>query len=273
MWLRLRSRAIIRSHEQEIELALASRNVPEALRALEKLSCRYCWHRPVEKLLFYRSNRPENSTDTIDLFRAISVGSCFRRHHRAYALVSLAYLAVSNHDVALARESQELLSKSVSLLEKEPGLLKCNLRNRENRLKQLISTKAALFHLALMLEEKRSLPGIGLWAHKLLLLLDFDSIKADVVLRMMSNFGRCLALYALVDDPGARLDLHKLMIEAGRSRHRWSRASEDHLGFLRKIVSDLEAGKVPEILAVNSLSLDLSFSSVWQDFRSGAITQ
>ncbi len=273
MWLRLRSRAIIRSHEQDIEKALASRNVSEALRVLEKLSCHYCWHGSVEKLLFYRANRPEYSADTVALFRAISVGSCFLRHHRAYALVSLAYLAVSNHDVALARETQALLDDSVSLLESDPGSFKCHLRNRENRLKQLISTKAALFHLDLMLEENQSLPGIGLWAHNLLSLLDFDRIKADVALRMMSNFGRCLALYALVDEQGARLDLHKLMIEAGRARHRRSRALEDHLGFIQQILSDLENGKVPKILSVNIPSLDLSLSRVWQDFCSEAITQ
>ena len=272
MWLRLRSRAIIRSHEQDVEKALASRNISEALRVLEKLSCHYCWHQSVENLLFYRGNRPENSADTIDLFQAISVGSCFLRHHRAYALVSLAYLAVINDDVALARESQALLHKSASLLESDPGSLKCHLRNRENRLKQLISTKAALFHLALMLEENQSLPGIGLWAHNLLLLLDFDRIKADVAFRMMSNFGRCLALYALVDDSAARLDLHKLMIEAGRARYRFSRASEDHLGFIQHILSDLENGKVPKILSVNIPSLDLSFSRVWKDFCSTAIT-
>lgn len=271
MWLRLSSRAIIRSHEKELEEALACGDISEALRVLEILASRYCWHKPVEKLLFYRVNRPKNSADTIDIFKAILVGSSFRRHHRVYALVSLAYLAVKNHDVALARECQMLLCRSVSLLESDPRSFSCRSRNRENRLKQLVSTKTALLHLALLLGERESLSDIGLWAHNLLLFLDFDRINADAALRMMSNFSRCLALYALTDLQSTLLDLHQLMIEARRSRHLKSRAQEDHLGFIQQIVRDIETGTVPRILTVDSPGLSLRLNDFWLDFRSGAI--
>ncbi len=271
MWLRLRSRYVIRSYEKKVDEELTQENVPAAICALEVLSSRYCWHQSVEKLLFYRINRPTDCCYSIRLFRAISLGSCFLRHHRAYARISLAYLAVKNDDIALARESQLLLVESAALLEETPGLLTCNLRNRENTLKQLVSTKTALLHISLMLEEGRSLPAIGLWAHNLLVALDFDQVKADVALRMISNFSRCLVLYALIDTEAALLDLRCLIVEAGRQRHRWSRASENHLEFVENIVSDLSNGKVPDILTEKSHFLDLTLSRFWIGFNSGAI--
>lgn len=271
MWLRLRSREVIRSYEYEVKKELAHGNVSAAICALEILSCRYCWHQSVERLLFYRANRPEELGHTINLFKAISHGSYFLRHHKAYAKVSLAYLAVKCRDSNLARESQALLLESVAALEGDPKLLTCHLRNRENKLKQLISTKTALLHLSLMLEECQSLPAIGLWAHELTQALDFDQVKADVALRMISNLSRCLVLYALVDAGAALLDLRLLIVEAGRQRHRWSRASENHLEFVENIVSDLGNGKIPDILTVDSPSLRLTLQKFWLDSGSGKI--
>lgn len=271
-WLRLRSRYVIRSYEKEVEEQLAHGNVQAAMRALEILSCRYCWHQSVEKLLFYRANRPVDCDLAIDLFKGICDGVCFLSHHRAYARVSLAYLAVKSQNIALARESQSLLCKSAAFLENAPKLFGCQLRNRENHLKRLVSTKTALLHLSLMLERGRSLPAIGLWAHNLLLALDFDQIQADVAFRMISNFCRCLVLYALIDVQAALLDLRRLIVEAGRQRYRWSRASENHLEFVENIVRDLEGGRVPGILTVDSPFLCLTLNEFWRDYASEATT-
>ena len=100
--------------------------------------------------------------------------------------------------------------------------------------------------------------------------LDFDQVKADVALRMISNFSRCLVLYALIDTEAALLDLRCLIVEAGRQRHRWP-SSENHLEFVENIVSDLSNGKVPDILTEKSPYLDWSLSRFWIGFNSGAI--
>ena len=156
--------------------------------------------------------------------------------------------------------------ESAALLESDPEVLKCQLRNRENNLKLLVSTKTVLLHTSLMLKDSQSIAAIGLWAHNLLAVLDFDQVKADVALRMISNFSRCLALYAVIDAEAAVQDLHRLITEAGRQRHRWSRASENHLEFVQNIMSDLSNEQVPEILTVESPSLYLNLSRFWLDF-------
>ena len=264
------SRREIKLLKALLRASLEKGNVPAAMFALEVLSSRYCWHQSVEKLLFYRANRPNDYRHTISLFKAISIGSFFLRHHRAYARVNMGYLAVKSNDINLAKESQLMLLESAALLENDPKVLRCHLRNRENNLKLLVSTKTVLLHLSLMLKDSQSIAAIGLWAHNLLAVLDFDQVKADVALRMISNFSRCLALYAVIDAEAAVHDLHRLIVEAGRQRHHWSRASENHLEFVQNIVSDLCNEQVPKILTVESPSLHLKLSRFWLNFTPGS---
>lgn len=251
--------------EEVARAALAQGDAAAALDALETLAGRHRWHASVETLLFRRAARPRDEATSAALLRGIAAGEGFRRHHRAYAAVSLAYRAAASGDRSLARELQVGLEAAVAELEADPATLCCRRRNRENRLKRLISSRAALLHLALLLNDQPSLEAIGPWAHALLAGLDFDRLPADVSLRLMSNFGRCLALQAPTAPEPLRHDLKRLVAEAARPRHRRSRVPEDHLGFLRGLLADLDRGEpLLAILNVDTLELRAGLAAFWQ---------
>lgn len=265
LWLRFRSRPIVRSLEAEAHAALTQGDAAGALAALRTLAERYRWHAPVETLLFRRAARPADAATTAALLRGLVAGEGFRRHHRAYAAVSLAYLAAASSDRALAEELRPALESAAAELEADPASRRCRRRNRENRLKRLISSRAALLHLALLQGDQARLAAIGSWAHNLLARLDFDRLPADVSLRLMSNFSRCLALQAPAAPERLRLDLERLVGEASRPRHRDSRAHEDHLGFLQTMLADLESGEpLAQILTVDSPELRQALQAFWQ---------
>ena len=265
LWLRFRSRRSVLALEAEACAALAQGDVPAALVALETLASRYRWHAPVEALLFRRAARPADGAQAEALLRGIAAGARFRRHQRAYAAVSLAYRAAASGDCALAKELQLGLEAAVAELEADPATLRCRRRNRENRLKRLISSRAALLHLALLQGEMRPLAATGPWAHALLARLDFDRLPADVSLRLMSNFGRCLALQAPTEPEHLRHDLTRLVAEAARPRHRQGRAPEDHLGFLQGLLADLDRGEpLRAILNVDTPELRAGLAAFWQ---------
>lgn len=270
LWLRFRSRRIVLALEAEVQVALARGDAAAALAALETLAARHRWHAPVETLLFRRAARPTDGATAAALLRGIAAGAGFRRHHRAYAAVSLAYRAAASGDRPLARELWAGLERAVAELEADPATLRCRRRNRENRLKRLISSRAALLHLALLLNDQPALAAIGPWAHALLARLDFDRLPADVSLRLMSNFGRCLALQAPTAPQALRLDLERLVAEASRPRHRHSRAPEDHLGFLRGLLADLESGApLLAMLNVDTPELRAGLGAFWQAAAEG----
>jgi hypothetical protein len=270
LWLRFRSRRIVLALEAEADAALEQGNVAAVLGGLETLAGHHRWHAPVERLLFRRAARPTDEATAAALLLGIAAGEGFRRHHRAYAAVSLAYRAAASGDQDLARELQAGLEQAVAELEADPATLRCRRRNRENRLKRLISSRAALLHLALLLNDQQVLEATGPWAHALLARLDFDRLPADVSLRLMSNFGRCLALQAPVAPEVLRLDLERLVAEAARPRHRHSRAPEDHLGFLRGLLADLESGApLLAILNVDTPELRAGLGAFWQAAAEG----
>ncbi len=265
LWLRFRSRRTVLALEAEAQAALAQGDAAAALAALAQLAGRHRWHAPVETLLFRRAARPADGATATALLRGIATGGGFRRHHRAYAAVSLAYRAAASGDRALARELQAGLEAAAAELEADPATLRCRRRNRENRLKRLISSRAALVHLALLQNDQHRLAATGPWAHALLARLDFDRLPADVVLRLMSNFARCLALQAAAAPRALRGDLERLVAEAARPRHRHSRASEDHLGFLRGLLADLDGGgPLVAILSVDTPELRAALGAFWQ---------
>lgn len=270
LWLRLRSRRRVLALEADAQAALAAGDITTALVALETLAVQYHWHAPVETLLFRRAARPSDSRRSEALLRGLATGAGFRRHHRAYATVSLAYRAVSDGNQALARTLHPLLEEAVGDLEADPAHLHCRRRNRENRLKRLISSRAALMHLALLQRDWPQLTRCGTWAHTLLGRLDFDRLPADVTLRLMSNFGRCLALQAPTAPERLRADLERLATEAARPRHRRSRAHEDHLGFLRGLLGGLDSGEpLMAILNVETPALRESLQGFWQAASQG----
>lgn len=270
LWLRLRSRRRILALEANAQAALAAGEITTALVALEILAVRYHWHAPVETLLFRRASRPSDSSTSEALLQGLASGAGFRRHHRAYATVSLAYRAATDGNQDLARTVQPLLEEAVRALEADPTHLHCRRRNRENRLKRLISSRAALMHLALLQRDWPQLARCGAWAHTLLDRLDFDRLPADVTLRLMSNFGRCLALQAPCAPERLRADLERLTTEAARPRHHHSRATEDHLGFLRGLLGGLDSGEpLMAILNVKTPALRESLQGFWQAARQG----
>lgn len=270
LWLRLRSRRIVVDLEAKALAALADGNVAESLVALETLAGRYRWHAPVERLLFCRSARPTEATWTEALLSGLAAGAGFRRHHRAYAVVSLSYHAVATGNRKLARELKIRLEAEATQLESDPATPRCCRRNRENRLKRLISSRAALLHLSLLLGDRVTLADTGPWAHALLARLDFDRLPADVSLRLMSNFARCLALQAPTAPEHLRKDLERLEAEAGRPRHRRSRAQEDHPAFLRRMLADLHRGELLlVILNVDSPHLRKALRDFWQASAEG----
>jgi hypothetical protein len=265
LWLRFRSRRRVLELTAKAQAAAVCGDAVAALAALAELAGRHRWHAPVETLLFRRATRPADDATTAALLQGISAGESFRRHHRAYAMVSLAYLAAGRGDRALAEELRPALERAATELEADPATLRCRRRNRENRLKQLISSRAALLHLAFLQGESNRLAATGSWAHDLLGRLDFDRLPADVSLRLMSNFGRCLALQAPIAPQRLRRDLGRLIVEAGRPRHRGSRAHEDHLGFLQTMLADLESGEpMAQILTVESPELVRALRTFWQ---------
>jgi hypothetical protein len=265
LWLRFRSRQRVLALTAEAEAALAGGDARAALAALAELAGRHRWHAPVETLLFRRAARPSDPATTAALLRGVVADGRFRRHHRAYAAVSLAYLAAGRGDHTLAQELRPALERAVAELEADPASLRCRRRNRENRLKRLISTQAALLHLALLQGEWGRLSAIGAWAHQLLARLEFDRLPADVSLRLMSNFSRCLALQAPAAPARLRGDLERLVHEARRPRHRGSRAHEDHLGFLQTLQVDLQSGEpLAQILTVASPDLLRALHAYWQ---------
>lgn len=273
LWLRFRSRRTVQALEAQARAALAVGDVAAALQALETLAARLRWHAPVETLLFRRSARPTEEATATDLLRGIAAGAGFRRHHRAYAAVSLAYRAVASGDRALARELRPVLEAAAGELEADPATLRCRRRNRENRLKRLISSRAALVHLALLLGDHPALVATGPWAHALLARLEFNRLPADVSLRLMSNFGRCLALQAPLAPERLRADLERLAAEAARPRYRRSRAPEDHLGFLRGLLAELERGEpLLAILNVDTPPLREGLLAFWQAAAQGSGT-
>ena len=242
LWLRVRSRRTIAVLERAFWAGVAADDPPAALGALTTLVDRYGWHQPAETLLFRRARRPADPATRAALFRGLAHGPLFREHHRAYAAVSLAYLAVEERDRALAQETAALLTQAVARLEVDPALLRCRRRNRENRFKRLISSQAALLHLHLLLRQPQGLVVIAQRSHGLVARLDFDRLPADVVLRAMSNFARCLALHGAIGHPlGLRDDLALLLEEASRPRHLRSQALEDHRWFLASMLAGLEA--------------------------------
>ena len=93
---------------------------------------------------------------------------------------------------------------------------------------------------------------IGNWAHRCLHSINFDNLPADVTLRLMSNFGRCLFLQAPSAPCALKHDLQRLLKEANRTRHRHSRAQEDHPAFLSRLLKAVETGTKPPILTVET---------------------
>lgn len=270
LWLRFRSRRRVLALEAQARGALDSGDPAAALLALAELAGHHHWHAPVETLLFRRAARPDDIASTENLLRGIVGGSSFRRHHRAYAAVSLAYLAAASGDLSLAAELRPILEFATTELEADPASLRCRRRNRENRLKRLISSQAALLHLALLEGDPARLAAIGPWAHSLLARIDFDRLPEDVSLRLMSNFGRCLALQAPTAPERLRHDLQRLMAEAALPRHRRSRAPEDHLGFLQGLLTDLEGGEpLLQILNVDTPALRIGLRTFWQAAAAG----
>jgi hypothetical protein len=258
--------------EGKAQAALARGDAATALASLAVLAGRYRWHAPVETLLFRRAARPGDTATNAALLRGLAADGSFRRHHRAYAAVSLAYLAAGCGDQALADELRPILERAARELEAEPASLRCRRRNRENRLKRLISSRTALLHLALLQGDQDRLAAIGPWAHDLLTRLDFDRLPADVSLRLMSNFGRCLALQAPTAPQRLHRDLERLVAEAIRPRHRHSRAHEDHPGFLRGLLTDLESGEpLFQILTVDTPELRLGLRAFWQAANLGGV--
>ena len=265
MWLRCRSRRLIRALEAECEQSLNVGNVSGALDTLQVLSDRFRWHSLAEKLLFYRSNRPDSIALEIELLQGISLSTCFRKHHRFYAEVSLAYRACVCEDIALASEVQRRLEREVFDLEADSGTITCRRRNRENRLKMLISSNAALMHLALLKNDHLSLIDIGFRSSALLNKIDFDNVPADVSLRMISNFTRCLVLNAPRSNQCVVADLIVLVNEAKRQRHSNSRAQEDHLSFVKTILNAVDLETVPAILTIDTPRLRVAFAAYWQN--------
>ena len=270
LWLRWRSRRSILHLQSEVQQALAVHDIPAALVALDVLAGDYHWHGTLETLLFRRASRPQDQASLVALLHGIARGSRFRRHHRAYALVSLAYRAAACGDGRLAEELRPSLEAAIARLDADPGTLHCQRRNRENRLKMLISSKAALAHVALLQNDWIALDGVGSWAHRLLESLDFDRLPADVTLRLMSNFGRCLALQAPRSPGPLRTDLERLAGEAARPRHRHSRAHEDHLAFVLDLVAALEReAPIQAILNEDTPLLRDRLQAFWQAAQAG----
>ncbi len=246
--------------------ALAAGDVAGALAALRSLPSASARQALAEQLLFKRAHRPADAEREAALLEGLMREPGLRPHQRAYARVALGWWAIRQGDRERAEALWAELDASSRALQRQTAGLRCGRRNRENRIKRLVSTWTVLAHLSLMLDRTDALPALAEAAHDLLQRLDAARLPADVMLRMSSNLARCLALQG--PDQGDRLladlrRLHGTLMALGEDA---GAPEEDHRAYVGGLLEAVRSWRaaaagaaepgVPPAFAVAALNLD-----------------
>ena len=160
--------------------------------------------RAVERLLFRTGSRPADLEQRFLVLERISVHEQVLDSHRCYARIAQSYLALKLDDRSRASDLLAPLHRLALGLDADAELVACQLSNRRNRAKLLVSLCTSGYHLALLLEAEDALERFWRMAMDLLPRLAFDQLNPDAGLRMSSNLGRCLAIgWVLASTPGS----------------------------------------------------------------------
>ena len=150
--------------------------------------------RAVERLLFRTGSRPADLEQRFLVLERIAVHEKVLDSHRCYARIAQSYLVLKVDDRYRAADLLAPLHQLALGLDVDSELVTCQLSNRRNRAKLLVSLCTSGYHLALMLEADDELERFWRMAMDLLPRLAFDQLNPDAGLRMSSNLGRCLAI-------------------------------------------------------------------------------
>ena len=222
--------------EQAVWLALEMVDWPALLKALQRL--RRSQRRDlIERLLFQRGLRPQNNTQQKNLFASLWNADVLDSDQRLYAGIALGWSLIRIADAQAALPLIDQLMLEAGRLEADPSTRQCQGRNRDNRFKRLVSTWTVVVHLALLTGRDELIGDIAADAHHLLERTDVDRIPADVLLRMSSNWARCLVWQWPKSPDRLKVDLDHLYRALRHERCEISLPDEDH----RRFVTDLQA--------------------------------
>jgi hypothetical protein len=216
--------------------ALAEGDVAGALAALRSLPSASARQALAERLLFKRAHRPADPGREAALLEGLMREPGLRPHQRAYARVALGWWAIRQGDCDRAAVLWADLEASSRALQRQTAGRRCGRRNRENRIKLLVSTWTVLAHLSLMLDRLDPLPALAEAAHDLLQRLDATRLPAEVMLRMSSNLARCLALQGPAHGDRLLADLTRLhggLMALGEDA---GAPEEDHRGYVEGLL-------------------------------------
>ena len=222
--------------EQEVWLALEMVDWPALLEALQRLRRRQR-RDLIERLLFQRGLRPQDTTQQKDLFASLLNADVLDSDQRFYAGIALGWSLIRIADAQAALSLIDQLMLEARRLEADPSTRQCQGRNRDNRLKRLVSTWTVVVHLALLTGRDELIGDIAAAAHHLLERTDLNRIPADVLLRMSSNWARCLFWQWPTSPDRLKADLDHLYRAVRHERCGISLPDEDH----RRFVADLQA--------------------------------
>ncbi len=158
---------------------------------------------------------------------------------RTYAGIALGWSLIRLNLRAPAATLVPSLLAAADALEVDPATFTCNRRNRENRLKQLVSIWTVVIHLLLLSEQSEQIPALARAAHQLIRRLELQAIPADVLLRMSSNWARCLVWQWPQEPAILAEDLIVLSDAVNHQRCSSSRPDEDHRAFLKDLQDSL----------------------------------
>ena len=221
--------------EAAVWLALETADWTGLLEAVQRLRLR-SRRDLIERLLFQRGLRPQDNTQQKELFSSLLNADVLDPDQRLYAGIALGWSLIRIADSKAATSLIDQLMLEASRLEVDPSTQQCQRRNRENRLKRLVSTWTVVLHLALLCGRDELIAEISVASHRLLQRTDLNGVPADVLLRMSSNWARCLVWQWPASPDDLKADLDALNWAMHQARIGISRPDEDH----RRFVNDLQ---------------------------------
>jgi hypothetical protein len=204
----------------------------------------------IHRLLFRRGFRPSIPAHQVALFDAIASSEIgLPAYLKAYALVSTGYRSLKDSDAVLVRQVDSRIDALIVLLINDADTFSCELGNRRNRLKLLVSCLALQCHLRLLLGTCDAFSATVDQALLVVEQISWLTIPADVAYRLLTNAARVLGFAALVawrDQSVARLDrvssaLQNLLRESQHQRHSRNDAQEDHRRFVLTVLQNVSA--------------------------------
>ena len=221
--------------EAAVWLALEMADWTALLEAVQRLRLR-SRRDLIERLLFQRGLRPQDNTQQKELFSSLLNADVLDPDQRLYAGIALGWSLIRIADSKAATSLIDQLMLEACRLEVDPSTQQCQRRNRENRLKRLVSTWTVVLHLALLCGRDELIAEISVASHRLLQRTDLNCVPADVLLRMSSNWARCLVWQWTASHDDLKADLDALNWAMHQARIGISRPDEDH----RRFVNDLQ---------------------------------